>query len=136
MGFFGTFVYGNGQWTEDVSTVRGSPSLRVEIHDSDFAQIDYAPADAGRGRFYLGFEPAIYFEDPSASQPVNAPAEAGGFCRWAEQATGAHVAATEVMPLLADPEGADPEDVFVEDTVLKLLQLAGLPSPPALRQES
>jgi hypothetical protein len=87
MGFFGTFLYSDGQWTEHADYPQASTYLRVDIHDSDLAQKDYAPAQASRGRFYLGFEPAIYFEDPDASQPVDPDAEARGFSTWAEKAS-------------------------------------------------
>ena len=135
MGFFGRFVYRDGHWTEGGDTLPASPYLRVEIHDSDFAQIDYAPADVGRGRFYLGFAPASYFEDPSASAPVDARAEARGFSLWADQVLGVDVASDRVLPLLADPEGSDPEDPFVEAVVVRLLQQVGLPLPPGLSVE-
>ena len=133
MGFFGTFLYADGRWSESEAPPAGT-FLRVAIHDSDIAQIDYRPAATGLGRFYLGYEPAIYFEDPSASQPVDAQAEAEGFSAWVEDATGRPVGPGEILPLLADPHGSEPEEVFAEDAVVRLLDLAGLPSPDALQQ--
>jgi hypothetical protein len=97
--------------------------------------IDYRPTAGGLGRFYLGYEPAFYFEDPSASQPADAQAEAKGFSAWVEQTGGSPVSPEEVLPLLADPDGADPQEDFAEDAVAKLLGLAGLPLPDALRQD-
>jgi len=135
MGFFGTFVYADGVWTESNESPSAVPSLRVDIHDSDIAQIDYRPAGTGLGRFYLGYEPAIYFEDPSASQPVDVQAEAEGFSSWVGQVGGPQVRPEEILPLLADPGGEEPEDVFAEDAVVKLLGLAGLPLPEPLRQD-
>lgn len=136
MGFFGTFVYAESQWAQDASTSSNGPYLRVDIHDSDFAQIDFRPSHVGTGRFYLGFEPAIYFEDPEASRPVDSDSEVRGFVAWVEQVAGAQVSSEQVLPLLADPRGGDPEDVFVEDTVIKLLALAGLPLPPQLQSDA
>ena len=49
--------------------------------------------------------------------------------------SGRRVASEEVLPLLADPDGPDPEDSFVEGTVVTLLRLAGLPLPQALQQD-
>jgi hypothetical protein len=62
MGFFGTFVYADGVWSENDEAPSMGTSLRVDIHDSDIAQIDYRPAVIGLGRFYLSHEPATYFE--------------------------------------------------------------------------
>src|SRR3954451_14119798 len=112
MGFFGTFVYADGVWNQDNDAPPTGASLRVDIHDSDIAQIDYRPARTGLGRFYLGYEPAIYFEDPSASQPVDRQAEAAGFSKWVDEVVGRAVAHEEILPLLADPGGAEPEEVF------------------------
>ncbi|NYG05564.1 hypothetical protein BJ986_000051 [Phycicoccus badiiscoriae] len=134
MGFFGTFVYADGAWTEREDTPPTGSSLRVDIHDSDIAQIDYRPATTGVGRFYLGYEPAIYFEDPSASQPVDGKAEALGFSEWVKHIGGPLIAPEEILSLLADPGGAEPEEVFAEDAVVKLLGLAGLPLPESMEQ--
>jgi hypothetical protein len=133
MGFFGTFVYADGQWGES-DAPPGGTFLRVDIHDDDIAQIDYRPAAPGLGRFYLGYEPAVYFEDPSASQPVDVLAEAEGFSNWVGNATGRPIGPDEILPLLADPDGAEPQEVFAEDAVVKLLGLAGLPLPESLQQ--
>jgi hypothetical protein len=135
MGFFGTFVYADGAWSES-DELAEQTSLRVVIHDSDVAQIDYRPAAPGLGRFYLGYEPAIYFEDPSASQPVDAQAEAEGFSAWVAHVGGPPVGSAAILPLLADPDGAEPEEIFVEDAVVTLLGLAGLPLPESLQQDS
>jgi hypothetical protein len=133
VGYFGTFIYTDGQWNETADVSARSPYLRVDIHDSDIATIDYNPAGVGSGRFYLGFEPAIYFEDPEASQPVDADAEVGGLSVWAEEVVGESVQSDRVRTLLADPTGADPVEVFVEDSVVKLLAALGLPVPTSLQ---
>jgi hypothetical protein len=43
--------------------------------------------------------------------------------------TGTEVAAELLEPLLASPTGEDPEDVFVEETVVRLIDRLGLPRP-------
>lgn len=129
MGFFGTFTYSDGAWGSAAKP--GSPALVVDIHDSDIATIDYVPHKGASGRFYLGDEPRIYFEDDSASTPVDRIKEAVGFTTWARQVTGHDISPDSVLELLAsgDPDD-EPVDVFVEETVAKLLFLAGLPVPP------
>ncbi|WP_369137230.1 hypothetical protein [Modestobacter versicolor] len=130
MGMFGTFTYGGGAWT---SAEPAEPALTVTIHDSDIATLDYRPAPDATGRCYLGYQPRVYFEDPAASAPVDNDVEARGFARWAQLATGTDVDWRDVAALLApDDEDADPEDVFVEETVQRLLELAGLPVPEEL----
>lgn len=129
MGLFGTFTYSNGQW-------RGSPQgvsyLRVDIHDSDIATVDFAPAVAGRGRFFLGFQPRDYFEDTAASDPVDNDAEAEAFVDWATETLGAEVSVDQIRFLLADDGVEEPNDAFVEDTVRTLLSAIGLPLPSDL----
>jgi hypothetical protein len=31
--------------------------LRITVHDSDIATVDYQPSECASGRFYLGFQP-------------------------------------------------------------------------------
>lgn len=130
MGFFGNFVYSDGRWAEQATA---DQYLSVDIHDSDFATIDYHPSGPSTGRFYLGVEPRHYFEDPSASEPVDAEAEMDGFVDWATSVVGAQVSVSDLKVLIADPEGSDPENPFVEDTVVQLIALLGLPLPPDLQ---
>ena len=134
MGSFATFVFSGGTWTGQAAP--DEPHLVVDVHDSDIATVDYRPAGNAAGRFFLGFQPRVYFEDPGASAPVDLEAEARGFARWAQLATGHAVDPADVLPLLApDDEDADPEDLFVEDTVTRLLELAGVPVPEELAAE-
>lgn len=131
MGFFGRFAYAGGAWSADEPTAE--LSLVVDIHDSDIATIDYAPAKGAAGRFYLGVEPRVYFEDDEASSPVDTAAEARGFSEWVRQVQGQNVEPAAIEELMAVDDGeAEPEDAFVEETVERLLLLAGLPLPEAL----
>jgi hypothetical protein len=129
VGFSGRFAYSNGGWAEEPA---GEPSLVVDLYDSDIATIEYRPAPATDGTFFLGYEPRVYFEDEGASSPVDVDAEAEGFAAWAGATTGRDMQASDVRSLMAHPDGGDPPDTFVEDTVEKLLVLAGLPLPREL----
>ena len=133
MGLFGTFTFSGGEWTAAAPT---EPLLVVDVHDSDIATVEYRPAGDAAGRFYLGFQPRVYFEDPTASAPVDNDAEARGFAGWTRLVTGREVDPAGVAALLApDDEDADPEELFVEQTVQRLLELAGLPVPEELLDE-
>lgn len=133
MGAFEKLVYGGGTWGGDPAS---TPSLTVEIHDSDIAVVEYLPAPPGAGRFYLGFQPRDYFEDPEASAPVDLDAEAAGFAEWAELLGADDVRPGEVRKLLAEEGVEEPADTFVEETVERLLRLVGLPVPPELTDAS
>jgi hypothetical protein len=126
VGYFGTFIYRDGQWQQRSGT---GPELVVDVHDSDIATIDYRPAPAGRGRFYLGHQPRDYFGDPEASKPVDVPAEVEAFRGWATGTLGRAPRAKDVRPLLAEHAGQQPADDVVEDTVVRLLGLLGIPVP-------
>ena len=127
MGYFGRLAYSDGRWTAGRPTA--VPFLLVDVHDSDIATVDYRSADASGGRFFLGYEPRIYFQEPDASPPVDTATEAEGFARWARDVTGTDVDPAEVQRLMASPDGAPPADDVVEETVERLLGLAGLPLP-------
>jgi len=129
MGYFGTFIYRDGEWRDHGG---GERELVVDIHDSDIATVDYRPAPPGLGRFYLGHQPRIYFEDPDASRPIDVPAEVEGFRSWAREVLGTAPMHDDVRELVADEDPAPPEDDFVEDSAARLIQLLGLPLPPAL----
>lgn len=127
MGLFADLQWVDGQWVD--AQVPGQKQLTISIHDSDIAVIGFAPADRAKGLFYLGFEPATYFEDPNASAPVAHEAEAKAFAVWAQRATGRDVEPVAVKALMATPERLEPDDVFVEETVQRLLALVGLEMP-------
>ena len=127
MGYFGKLAYSDGRWSSGRPTA--VPFLLIDVHDSDIATVDYRAADATGGRFFLGYEPRIYFEELDAGAPVDTRAEAEGFARWVQDASGTDVDPAEVQRLMASPDGAPPEDDVVEETVERLLTLAGLPLP-------
>lgn len=129
MGFFGTFTFSNGGWSDGTSEVE--PSLTIDIHDSDIATVDYRAPRVGSGRCYLGTQPREYFEDPTASDPVDLAEEARRLGEWAAEATGTSVDAAVILPLLAE-EGVDPADDFVEETVHRLCEILGLSMPETL----
>jgi hypothetical protein len=127
VGLFGKFAYSAGRWSSGGPTA--VPFLIVDVHDSRIATVDYRSADASGGRFFLGYEPRIYFEEPDASAPVDTRAEAEGFAQWVLDAEERDVDPDEVQRLMASPSGAPPADEAVEQTVERLLTLAGLPLP-------
>ncbi len=127
MGYFGKLAYSDGRWSTGGPTA--VPFLLVDVHDSDIATVDYRAADASGGRFFLGYEPRIYFEEPDAGAPVDTRAEAEGFARWIRDTAGTDIDPAEVQRLMASPDGAPPGDEVVERTVERLLVLAGLPLP-------
>jgi hypothetical protein len=127
VGLFGKFAYSAGRWSRNGPTA--VPFLIVDVHDSRIATVDYRAADATGGRFFLGYEPRIYFEEPDAGAPVDTAAEADGFAHWVLEAEGRVVDPSEVQHLMAAPDGAPPQDEIVQDTVVRLAALAGLPAP-------
>ena len=127
MGYFGTLGYSEGRWRTGRPTA--VPFLMVDVHDSDIATVDYRAADASGGRFFLGWEPRLYFDEPDASVPVDTDAEADGFARWVRDAVGTELDPADVRRLMASPGGVPPTDEAVEQTVESLLSLAGLPIP-------
>jgi hypothetical protein len=127
VGYTGRLSYSAGRWATGPPTA--VPFLLVDVHDSRIATVDHRAADASGGRFFLGYEPRVYFEEPDAAPPVDTAAESEGFAAWVRGAEGREVDPAEVRALLASPEGAPPPDEVVERTVERLLGLAGLPLP-------
>jgi hypothetical protein len=125
VGYFGKLAYSDGRWSSGRPTA--VPFLLIDVHDSDIATVDYRAADATGGRFFLGYEPRVYFEQPDAAPPVDTDAEADGFARWAREAADRTIDPTDVRRLMAAPDGAPPDDEVVEETVDRLVALAGLP---------
>jgi hypothetical protein len=127
VGFFGKFAYSDGRWSTGGPTA--VPFLLVDIHDSGIATVDYRAADASGGRFFLGYEPRFYFDEPDSAPSVDVRAESEGFARWVRDAEGRDVDPADVRQLMASPDGAPPTDDTVEETLERLLDLAGLPAP-------
>ena len=125
MGLFGKFAYSDGRWSTGGPTA--VPFLLVDVHDSGIATVDYRFADASGGRFYLGYEPRVYFDEPDAGEPVDTAAEAEAFARWTREASGREIDPADVQGLMATSNGVPPEDEVVELTVDRLAELAGLP---------
>jgi hypothetical protein len=129
VGLFGKFAYSAGRWSTDGPTA--VPFLLIDVHDSGIATVDYRSADASGGRFFLGYEPRFYLDDPGAGSPVDTGAEAAGFADWVRETTGTEIDPADAQRLMAFPDGAPPpeEVAVVEETVERLLALAGLPAP-------
>jgi hypothetical protein len=130
VGFFGRFVYTDGAWRE---VAISAEYLVIDIHDSSIATLHDAPVlNGSSGRCFLGYEPRHYFEDETASQPVDPAPEASRLVSWALHMTSARPSFYAVQSLLAHPDGAVPADVFLEDAAEKLIRLLGISLPPDL----
>jgi len=129
VGRFEKYVYSNGAWSD---VAHGSTWLSVEIHDSDIATVEFSPSNQGHGRFYLGFHPSDYFEDPSASGEVDNALESAALAKWVDSVIGTGIVPAAILPHLASKGDEEPIDVFVEDTVVRLLLILGLLIPEDL----
>jgi hypothetical protein len=143
VGFFGNYVYTHGRWAL-VDADAGIPPqagvwLSVSIHDSDFTMVRYFPPGAGNGEAFLGFTPRVYFEEPSASAPTNAPLEAVGLVSWTRAAgTGVAPRVEVIEAFLATDEQDDQDEdadlpadeVFAELKTARFVTALGLPDLP------
>lgn len=131
MGLFATFVFADGAWD---GSPDATPRFTAKVHDSDFVTIEYLPVLAdGRGRCYVGFEPRHYFEDETASDPLDTAAEARGLAAWAADVRSTVVDPAVIQDLLASPDAEDEApDVFVEAALVRLVLALGLPVPEDL----
>lgn len=147
MGFFGTYAYEHGVWTElpeGQLKEFTEPWLWIDIHDSDITSVVYAPIGSGTGVAYLGLTPRTYFENDNASDPTDVAREAKGLAEWwaaqAQHADADQVAKEqELAGYLAKDENPDEweedideSEVFVEVKTLRFLAALGLPQPYAL----
>lgn len=131
MGNFESSVFKSELWMD--SDGQTDWELRVSVHDSDIATIEYQPSGWAAGRFYLGFQPRDYFDDPGDHEPVDLAGEAEGFSQWAAIVRGRDISPEEVRAMMAEEEVDEPVDTFVEDTVTRLLNRLDMPLPPWLR---
>jgi hypothetical protein len=148
VGFFGSYVFDGTDWHgfdpdsgEAPDVV--APWLSVDIHDSDFAVVRYAPPGPGSGTAYIGYTPRAYFEDESASAPTDVPREAAGLASWLVRQQGRSDEAglrELVASFLADDSPDDLDDagleddaeVFVEVKVSRFLKAVAVPVPGEL----
>lgn len=85
MGFFGTYLYDEGQWHDVEPGTRphgDGPWLLADIYDSDITTLTYHPPGPGSGIAYLGVTPRTYFENTDASRPTDVAREAAGLATW------------------------------------------------------
>ena len=132
LGNFETSVFASGGWKNGESS---DWQLRISVHDSSFAAVDYRLDSVVAGRFYLGFQPRDYFEDPSARDPVDLAVESSRFSRWASIVLGTEVDPSDLLSMMAAEDIAEPADVFVEDTVVRLLDRLRMPLPAWLQSQ-
>ena len=125
-----TFVYGDGAWGGDAAVDPEPDASRCRTATSRPSTT--ARRRDGLGRFYLGFQPRDFFDDPAESDPVDLAAEAEAFAEWALLVGAVDVEAKHVRRLLAEEHVDEPEDTFVEETVERLVRLVGLPIPDGL----
>lgn len=130
MGLMARWTYHDGRWRDGEH--RRAPYLVVDVHDSDIAIVEFAPAADEHDWLCLGYEPRDYFERPDMHPPLDRERAARGFATWVREVTGGEVDAAEVRALLAVRSDEPPLDDFAEETLLRLLALAGLPVPPEL----
>ena len=70
-----------------------------------------------------------YFENPDASAPVDLVAESESFSAWAAAVADVDVPAEELRAFMAVEAVEEPDDTFVEDTVVRLLGRLNIPLP-------
>ena len=151
MGFFGTYQFDGAAWAEgdpEVGTSGAEPWLWVDVYDSDFATVRYAPAGSGTGVAFLNMTPRIYFDSDDASAPTDVEREARGLTEWwagrhpdvdadaraVQQDAIAALLASDSEPSEDDPE--DDADIFSELKAVRFLVAMGLPLPQDLAAES
>ena len=129
MGQSATCTYREGRWLDGQH--RREPYLVVAIHDSGVAVVEFGPAQDEHDTLFLGTEPRVYFSAPDMHPPLDGTRAARGFATWVREVTGREVDPHAVKRLLPR-RWRRPRDVFVEETLARLLDLAGLPMPPQL----
>ena len=151
MGFFGTYQFDGAVWAEgdpEVGPSGPEPWLWVDVYDSDFATVRYAPVGSGTGVAYLNLTPRIYFESDDASAPTDVEREAQGLTEWwaagnpdadadalaSQRDVIAALLASDVEPPEDDPE--DDADIFSEIKAARFLVAMGLHLPEDVAAES
>lgn len=130
MGQSATCTYRNGQWLDGQH--RREPYLVVSVHDSSVAVVEWGPSDGENDTLFLGHEPRDYFGEPAMHERLDTTRAARGFATWVREVTGRDVDPRQVKALLPRRWTLRSRDVFVEETLERLLALAGLPMPPQI----
>jgi hypothetical protein len=119
----------------------------LDIYDSDFVTVRYAPARSGNGIAFLNQTPRVYFESEDASEPTDVNGESAGLAAWwAAGREGTTVEEQdarrgEIAALLAadvqrlDEDFVDDADIFAELKAARFLVAMGLPLPADLADE-
>jgi hypothetical protein len=151
MGFFGTYQFDGTAWSEgdpDAGPTGPEPWLWLDIYDSDFVTIRYAPAGSGTGIAFLNQTPRIYFQRDGASAPTDVDGESLGLAEWwTAHHRGASVdeqgvRRREIATLLAsdversDEDFEDDADIFAEVKATRFLSAMDLPLPDDLTERS
>lgn len=145
MGFFGTYQYDGAAWGEanpESGPSGPEPWLWVDVYDSDFTTVRYAPAGSGTGVAFLNSTPRAYFESEDASVPTDVEREALGLAQWwaahspsgsaADQESMKHAIAVLLASdddEFSDDDPEDDADIFAEIKTARLLTTLGLPIP-------
>jgi hypothetical protein len=145
VGFFGTYLFSDGQWAEvdpnaPLPQSGSEPWLHLDIHDSDVATVQYQPHGNALGIAYLGTTPHVYFENEGASAPTDRASEAEALAAWAREARAVDVEGRLVETYLAADDDAQPDesadldaaDIFVEVKCARFCLALGLPVPAGL----
>jgi len=148
MGFFATYQFDGSTWAEgdpEAGPTGPEPWLWVDVHDSDFATIRYAPAGPGTGVAFLNSTPRAYFGSEDASPQTDVEREALGLAQWwsghspGGSVVGQESKRYEIAALLAsdddemaDGEETDDADIFAEIKAARLLKTLGLPMPEGI----
>jgi hypothetical protein len=146
VGFFGTYEFDGTAWSASDPTgpSHAATYLWLDIHDSDFATVRYAPAGSGSGVAYLGFTPSVYFDMEGESEPTDVEREARGLAEWwaaaHPEASAAEVdqRQAQIVGFLASDDPPDVDaliaqgDIFVEDKARRFLAALDLPLPAEL----
>lgn len=134
MGQSGAFTFSDGAWSTGEPSHSPLPFIFVEIHDSDVAIVAFSPAPEGADRFAVGLvDPATYFKGTPAVGLADKGRAARAFAGWLRKNQGQSIDAGVVESFIAASAAESvPEEYFVEEIVLQLFDLAGLPSLEAL----